>query len=959
MQTKSRRWTWVGSGAVLWAVAAAGQYVTPVRVSWTEDPGTTATITWDTAAAARGTVRYGLTTNYTETVHDGGGVHRHVVTLRNLQPGTRYFYEAAATDGYRQTASFRTAPAADAPLHFVLHGDLQGGLSNVWAQAVADRITAEDPHWVQQLGDLSDEAYSGAGFGTWAAFFQICSQELAQAVFLPIPGNHDDPDNATDPDPARGLYHRLFTLPEPSLGLGFYAYTAGRIRFIGLSTEETAPVQTNWLAGELQAAANDTNITWVVPILHRPPYSQGEREGWLEGKTNWCPLFVKYEADLVLSGHSHNYQRTIPIRGVRYLVTGGAGAHLYDSTPDEPMLAFTTTCYHHVSCQVTGTTWQVRAIRSDGLVFDTETITHRRAVRVAPAFPLRGQSATISYRAEGGPLAAANPVYIHLGQDAFTNAFADAAMTWNAAENAWVYGFTVPAAATQRLAFVFHDPAGTNWDNHYAHDWQALLGRVETAPAALTAGSNATFRYDAALGPLAAATQVWARFSCAGAGGYFDATGRVALAQPAPGARWETTLAVPAQARTLSVVFSGAPGGLDDNDRRGWTFPVAGATHAAWPPAPVAAWGSPVLTGNPTDAPPNNVGDNFDLVMTGPPLQGLNTDLGFGNWGRVWVNADATNLYLGGFGLDAGGTNNVLILFLGVDSLTDNAWNLWHKTGLPNALDLLHNVRFTEPLDVALVLGNQFGDGPAYTNFTYGGYDFGQGVYYLGTNTGGFVPMAGAQVSQFDGDGTTPCATGGDGTRPETTRWEVALPWSALGAAGPAGVSNLFLGGVIASHSISGNDRYLSQSYLGDRIWGGRDAYGQFAYHSVNLRPARVNLLHADLLGDGLSNGWRQAWFGTPAGPPAGEDTDGDGQSNGQEEVGGTHPGDRNSFFFQSAPAPAGAPFRLEWSFAPGRFYDVERTPNLLDPFVPFVTGLATNRYEPVTNGYYRVRARR
>ena len=54
-----------------------------------------------------------------------------------------------------------------------------------------------------------------------------------------------------------------------------------------------------------------------------------------------------------------------------------------------------------------------------------------------------------------------------------------------------------------------------------------------------------------------------------------------------------------------------------------------------------------------------------------------------------------------------------------------------------------------------------------------------------------------------------------------------------------------------------------------------------------------------------------------------------------------------------------GTPFRLEWPFAPGRFYDVERTPNMLDPFVPFVTGLTTNRYEPVTNGYYRVRARR
>ncbi len=80
---------------------------------------------------------------------------------------------------------------------------------------------------------------------------------------------------------------------------------------------------------------------------------------------------------------------------------------------------------------------------------------------------------------------------------------------------------------------------------------------------------------------------------------------------------------------------------------------------------------------------------------------------GFGDGGSLWINHDETNLYLGAYGMDLGGSNNVLVLFLGLDTLADDAWNLWHLGGLPQALDQLHNLRFTEPMDVALVLGDQ------------------------------------------------------------------------------------------------------------------------------------------------------------------------------------------------------------------------------------------------------------
>ena len=56
---------------------------------------------------------------------------------------------------------------------------------------------------------------------------------------------------------------------------------------------------------------------------------------------------------------------------------------------------------------------------------------------------------------------------------------------------------------------------------------------------------------------------------------------------------------------------------------------------------------------------PDNIGDNFDLAMQGPPLISQDVTRGFGDFGQIWFNADATNLYLGGYGMDLGGSNNV------------------------------------------------------------------------------------------------------------------------------------------------------------------------------------------------------------------------------------------------------------------------------------------------------------
>jgi len=112
---------------------------------------------------------------------------------------------------------------------------------------------------------------------------------------------------------------------------------------------------------------------------------------------------------------------------------------------------------------------------------------------------------------------------------------------------------------------------------------------------------------------------------------------------------------------------------------------------------------------------------------------------------------------------------------------------------------------------------------------------------------------------------------------------------------------------------------------------------------------------HLGILRAGLSNEWRQDMFGTPGGPPADADTDGDGQTNREEEVGGTDPMDENSLFTVDSAAPGA----IRWSTQPGRLYDVFGTTNMMQSFTPVAPGLTTNSYTLVTDGFYRIQARR
>jgi hypothetical protein len=78
---------------------------------------------------------------------------------------------------------------------------------------------------------------------------------------------------------------------------------------------------------------------------------------------------VRYEVGLVFSGHDHAYERTVPIRGVTYVVSGGGGKRLYPAGRSK-WTAFSKSTHHAVLVRIDGERLYLEAVEPDGAVID-------------------------------------------------------------------------------------------------------------------------------------------------------------------------------------------------------------------------------------------------------------------------------------------------------------------------------------------------------------------------------------------------------------------------------------------------------------------------------------------------------------------------------------------------------------------------------------------------------------
>jgi hypothetical protein len=297
-------------------------------------------ICWRTDIPTDSRVSFGLSlTAQNQTLVDTALTTNHFVNLTGLNPSTFYYYSIGSSNnilaGNLDAYRFKTAPANGSvgPYRFWAIGDF--GKAN---QGQVDVLTSFNNYTAGQHTDLmiflGDNAYSD---GTEQEYqdkvFNIYDSIMPYLPVYSTPGNHDyNSVNRFDaPNQHVGPYYNIFNNPMNAEAGGvasntelYYSYDFGNIHFISLNSELQAWTSSsnsqmfNWLRQDLQANTKE----WIICYFHQPPYSKGSHDSddfWellmLAMRQNALPILEQYGVDLVLSGHSHVYERSKLIKG--------------------------------------------------------------------------------------------------------------------------------------------------------------------------------------------------------------------------------------------------------------------------------------------------------------------------------------------------------------------------------------------------------------------------------------------------------------------------------------------------------------------------------------------------------------------------------------------------------------------------------------------------------------------
>jgi 3',5'-cyclic AMP phosphodiesterase CpdA len=177
------------------------------------------------------------------------------------------------------------------------------------------------------------------------------------AALWPILGNHDVMDGHADANvEALGMPGR------------WYSEQLDDLLLVALDSNDLSAAQLDWLDRVL----SHTEATWRVVVLHHPPYSSGYQGSDLEARRLVSPIVERHGVQLVLSGHEHDYERSVPIDGVTYIVSG-AGADTRRTGHDD-FTAEAWSWHHFLDISVYPDRMVVRAVNQDDRVFDEVTI---------------------------------------------------------------------------------------------------------------------------------------------------------------------------------------------------------------------------------------------------------------------------------------------------------------------------------------------------------------------------------------------------------------------------------------------------------------------------------------------------------------------------------------------------------------------------------------------------------
>lgn len=250
-------------------------------------------------------------------------------------------------------------------LRVALVGDVGDGTGREYETAAAIEAQSKiDRYDILML--LGDNVYpAGDPERIEATVFEPFGTLLdAGTDLFAVLGNHDVMDDMGDAQ-------------LDALGMPGHWFAVERDDLLGIALDSTRPDDPDQLAW-LEETLASSDATWKLVGLHHPPYSSGFHGSHEELRDTFIPLFERYGVQVVFSGHEHDYQRSNPIDGVTYIVTGAASRTRRTGTADFTAVAYST--HHYVDLNVFADHLLLRAIDQDGEQFDEVVIPARPGI---------------------------------------------------------------------------------------------------------------------------------------------------------------------------------------------------------------------------------------------------------------------------------------------------------------------------------------------------------------------------------------------------------------------------------------------------------------------------------------------------------------------------------------------------------------------------------------------------
>ena len=305
------------------------------------------TIMWETVYPTYGKILYGQDGKLDMvTIEDAIPATMHEVTLVGLKPGETYNYKVQCFNISSVEQTFKTKKSKDEPIKFLVYGDnrsypkVHENLVKMMAKENADLIL-----------NVGDVVTTGSNLMEWIDeyFYPLRYVGGSIPTYISI-GNHE-----------YGGYWGTRVVPpfekyvdNPLCSTGsteyYYSFDYGNTHFIFLDPNKAelpeghglavGSQQYNWFVEDLKKAKETSE--WIMVLMHQPPYSEAWSGGPYDGepalRKDVVPIIEANDVDIVLSGHTHDYERGLPHppydpktgkgNNAVYIITGGGGSNL-------------------------------------------------------------------------------------------------------------------------------------------------------------------------------------------------------------------------------------------------------------------------------------------------------------------------------------------------------------------------------------------------------------------------------------------------------------------------------------------------------------------------------------------------------------------------------------------------------------------------------------------------------